>query len=42
MRKSEKILFNTLDKQTRHAVCQAFLEEERKMQMKNNKKSNKN
>ena len=37
MRKCEKILFNTLDKQTKHKVCQAFLEEERKLQVKNKK-----
>jgi len=37
MRKSEKILFNTLDKQTRHTICQTFLEEERKLQTKNKK-----
>lgn len=37
MRKCEKILFNNLDKRTRHAVCQTFLEEERKLQMKNKK-----
>ena len=39
MRKCEKILFDTLDKRTRHAVCKAFLEEERKLQMKNKKSS---
>jgi len=37
MRKCEKILFNTLDKRTRHVVCKAFLEEERKLQTKNKK-----
>lgn len=40
MRKCEKILFNSLDKQTRHIVCQAFLEEERKLQAKNKKSHN--
>lgn len=39
MRKSEKILFNVLDKRTRHEVCKSFLEEERKLQMKNKKSS---
>jgi hypothetical protein len=39
MRKCEKILFNNLDKQTRHEVCKSFLEEERKLQMKNKKSS---
>ena len=38
MRKKEKILFNTLDKSVKHQICQAFLEEERKLQMKNRKK----
>lgn len=38
MRKCEKILFNVLDKQTRHYICKSFLEEERKLQMKNKKK----
>ena len=37
MRKCEKILFNTIEKRRRHQVCQAFLEEERKLQMKNKK-----
>lgn len=37
MRKCEKIIFNTLNKERRHEVCQAFLEEERKLQIKNRK-----
>lgn len=37
MRKCEKILFNVLDKRTRHVICQSFLEEERKLQTKNKK-----
>ena len=37
MRKCEKILFNVIEKGRRHQVCQAFLEEERKLQMKNRK-----
>lgn len=37
MRKCEKILFNILDKHTRHFICQSFLDEERKLQMKNKK-----
>jgi len=37
MRKCEKILFNTVDKRTKHQVCQAFMDEERKLQMKNKK-----
>lgn len=37
MRKCEKIIFNALPKNQRHIVCQAFLEEERKLQMKNRK-----
>lgn len=37
MRKCEKILFNSVDNDVKHEVCQAFLEEERKLQMKNKK-----
>lgn len=37
MRKCEKILFNAIDKNIRHQACQAFLEEERKLQTKNKK-----
>jgi len=35
MRKCEKIIFNTLNKERRHEVCQAFLEEEIKLKKKN-------
>ncbi len=38
MRKCEKILFNSMDKKRRHQACRAFLEEERKLQIKNKKK----
>lgn len=37
MRKSEKIIFNTVDEKQKHKVCQAFMEEERQLQMKNKK-----
>ena len=41
MRKCEKILFNTIEIGRRHEACKAFLDEERKLQIKNRKQKTK-
>lgn len=37
MRKCDKIVFNTVDLKNKHAVCKAFLAEERALKQKGSK-----